>query len=450
MKRRLISILLCAALLLTTVPCLTAFADNSEINYRRIVEDMVNYFKGKEGDYSSVNRCDSNGCCSIGILQWNGVRALRLLKRVVGLNSADAKEILGSALYSEVVNSSENAWKGRSLSVDEGNRVSKVLDTSYGHQAQDDQAYEDISGYADHGYRLGVRTDPALEYFCDIENQYGSGGCESVVNKVKQVLGGVSTINSLDQFHNAILSYDHPYKSRRTATYNYIKQTLGYDTTGRLVTLPGKEVPINPADVCIGCPGEMFTDMPGKTNWAHTGIEYVLVAGLFCGTSPTTFSPDMHMSRAMLVQVLYNLSMSSPIEGQDAVSGSFLDVAPGKWYEKPILWAAGRGIVCGVAEGEFDPDSDVTREQIAVILSRYSELSGYDMSEDADLSKFTDADAVSEFAQEAMRWAVARGLISGESNKGVTRLNPKGAATRAQVACIIMRFATEIMTMTAQ
>ena len=444
MRRKLISMLLCAALLLTVLPC-TVFASNGEINYIRIVEDMVNYFKGKEGDYSSVNRCDSNGSCSIGILQWNGVRALRLLKRVVKLNPEDAKSILGSALYSEIVNSSDGAWKGRSLSVDEGSRVSKVLDTAYGHQAQDDQAYEDISGYADHGYRLGIRTDPALEYFCDIENQYGSGGCESVVSKAKQV-AGVSVFNSLDQLHNAILSYDHPYKTRRTATYNYIKQTLGYDTTGRLITLPDNGMTVDPADICIGCPGEMFTDMPGKTNWAHTGIEYVLVAGLFCGTSATTFSPDMPMSRAMLVQVLYNLSMSSPIEGEDAISGSFADVLPGKWYEKPILWAAGRGLVCGVADGQFDPDSDVTREQIAVILRRYSELCGCDLSADADLSGFADADEVSDFAQEAMRWAVASGLISGASNKGILTLNPKGAATRAQVACIIMRFATETVT----
>lgn len=446
MKRRLISILLCAALLMTVLPCIEVSASYDCINYKRVVADMVNYFKGKEGDYGSVNRADSNGSCSIGILQWNGVRAKSLLVRVIGLNPADAKDILGSALSAEILNTSVS-WKGRSLSVDEGARVSKVLDTSYGHKAQDDQAFEDISGYADHGYRLGIRTDPALEYFCDIENQYGSGGCESVVRKAKDYLG-VSTITSLDQFHQALKGYGHPYMTRRNATYNYIKNTLGYDTTGKLVTLPGLDEPpvIDPADVCIGCPGEMFTDMPGKTNWAHTGIEYVLVAGLFCGTSATTFSPDMSMSRAMLVQVLYNVDCGSTgWQTGDAPEGTFTDVAKGSWYEKVVLWAAGRGIVSGVGNGLFCPNADVTREQIATILYRYSELKGYDVSKSEAFTKFADADKVSDYAEKALHWAVAEGLISGETNKGVCNLNPQGAATRAQVACIMMRYVTEYL-----
>ncbi len=443
MKRRLISILLCAALLIAVIPCIAASAYD-EINYNRIVEDMVNYFKGKEGDYGTVNRADSNGACSIGILQWNGVRALRLLKRVASLNPSDAKSILGSTLYNEIVNSAESAWKKRSLTSDEGSRVSKVLDTSYGHKAQDDQAFEDISGYCDHGYRLGIRTDPALEYFCDIENQYGSGGCESVVRKAKEWLG-VSTITSLDQFHRALAGYGHPYMSRRTSTYNYIKG-LGYDTTGAMVTLPGKANYTDPADICIGCPGEMFVDMPGKTNWAHQGIEYVLVTGLFCGTSQTTFEPNTAMSRAMLVQVLYNLDCGSSVRrGEDAPSGSFEDVKAGAWYEKAILWAAGRDIVSGVGEGLFDPDGVVTREQIAVILYRYAEYMGSSTDAATELSGYEDADSISDYAKTALRWAVAEGLISGEKNNNKMRLNPQGAATRAQVASIIMRYATKFV-----
>lgn len=443
MKRRLISILLCAALLIAVIPCITASAYD-EINYSRIVEDMVNYFKGKEGDYGTVSRADSNGACSIGILQWNGVRALRLLKRVVSLNPNDAQSILGSTLYSEIVNSSESAWKKRALTSDEASRVSKVLDTTYGHKAQDDQAFEDISGYCDHGYRLGIRTDPALEYFCDIENQYGSGGCESVVRKAKEWLG-VSTITSLDQFHRALAGYGHPYMTRRNSTYNYIKG-LGYDTTGALVTLPGKGNYIDPADICIGCPGEMFIDMPGKTNWAHEGIEYVLVSGLFCGTSATTFEPNATMTRAMLVQVLYKLDCGSPVRyGEDAPAGSFVDVNPGAWYEKAILWAAGRDIVSGVGDGKFDPNGAVTREQIAVILYRYAEFMGFVTDASVELTDFEDAESVSDYAVKALRWAVAEGLISGEKNNGKLWLNPQNAATRAQVASIIMRYAVKFV-----
>lgn len=443
MKKRLISLLLCVALVMTFVPCITTSAAYSGINYGRIVEDMVNYFKGKEGDYHSVARTDSNAC-SIGILQWHGVRAKSLLVRIIGMNPSDAKSILGTTLSNEILNPNVS-WRYRTLTVDEGNRISKVLDTSYGHQAQDAQAYEDISGYVDHGYRLGIRTDPALEYFCDIENHYGSGGCESVVNKVKNGYG-ISTITSLDQFHKGVATYVNAYMTRRNSTYNYIKNTLGYDTTGALVMLPDSGTGIKPEDICIGCPGEMYTDMPGKTHWAHTGVEYVLIAGLFCGTSLTTFEPDMHMSRAMLVQVLYNLDCGAiKLEAEQLSEESFSDVLPGAWYEKVVLWAASRGVVSGVGEGLFNPNGDVTREQIAVILYRYSSLRGFDVSNSADLSKFSDAAEVSDFAEQAMHWAVAEGLISGETNKGVSSLNPKGAATRAQVACIIMRYATDFV-----
>lgn len=442
MKRKLISILLCAAILMTLVPAFSVSAAHSEINYKQIVADMVNYWKGREGTYTTVTN-DSGGV-SIGILQWHNVRALRLLNRIINMDTTQAYNLLGSSLYYEITNASNNAWNSRSLNSSEKSKISALIGTKNGISAQDSQAYEDISGYVDHGYSLGVRTDPALEYFCDIENAYGSGGCVSVVNKVKTGLG-VSLITSLDQFHRGVATYVNAYMSRRTATYNYIK-SLGYDTTGKLVTLPGSGNPepvIDPDDICIGCPGENFTDMPGKTNWAHVGIEYVLVAGLFCGTSATTFEPDADMSRAMLVQVLYNFDKSGNAWGADAPSGTFTDVAAGKWYEKVILWAAGREIVSGSGDGIFNPDGSVTREQIALILYRYAALKGYDVSKSAALTAYGDADKVSDYAEDAMRWAVAEKLISGATVKGVTNLDPQGAASRAQVACIIMRFATE-------
>lgn len=441
MKRRLISILLCAVLLTALGGSIPAAAAYDGINYDRITADMVNYFKGKEGDYGSVNAYDGNAC-SIGILQWHGARALGLLKRVAALNASDAKRILGTSLYNEIVNSAESAWKTRTLSGSEASRVSEVLDTAYGHQAQDKLAHEDISGYCDHGYRLGIRTDPALEYFCDIENQYGAGGCENVVKRAKEWLG-VTTITSLDRFHRALAGYGHPYMTRRNSTYNYIK-SLGYDTTGALITLPDEDT--DPDDECVGCPGGHFTDMPGKSDWAHGGIEYAIAAGLLCGTSATTFSPDMTMSRAMTVQLLYNFDCRSvEMAGTDAPRGTFTDVPAGRWYEKAVLWAAGRDIVSGVGDGRFDPDAAVTREQIAAMLYRYAQAKGCDTGGRAALTGFPDAESISAFACAPLQWAVAVGLISGETNNGVTTLDPQGVATRAQAACIAMRFDKSIV-----
>lgn len=131
--------------------------------------------------------------------------------------------------------------------------------------------------------------------------------------------------------------------------------------------------------------------------------------------------------------------------GTDAPRGTFTDVSAGRWYEKAVLWAAGRDIVSGVGDGRFDPDAAVTREQIAAMLYRYAQAKGCDTDGRAALTGFPDAESVSAFACAPLQWAVAVGLISGETNNGVTTLDPQGVATRAQAACIAMRFDKSIV-----
>lgn len=179
-----------------------------------------------------------------------------------------------------------------------------------------------------------------------------------------------------------------------------------------------------------------FSDV--KTSaWYHEDVQYVSENGLMKGTGENLFSPDATTTRGMIVTILYRL------EGEPSPTGAcpFQDVASGKYYEKAITWAAENGIVSGFSADTFGPDQNITREQMAAILYRYATYKKYDVSAAGDLSKFPDADKVSSYAVDAMKWANAAGLING-SNDG--KLYPAGNATRAQVAAILTRFCKNI------
>ena len=186
------------------------------------------------------------------------------------------------------------------------------------------------------------------------------------------------------------------------------------------------------------CPSAKFMDVPDESNWAHKGIDYAVSHGLFAGTSDNTFSPDDSMTRAMMVTVLWRFA------GKPTASGTnpFRDVPTNAYYYEPVLWAAANGVVSGVSADRFDPNGKITREQIAAIMYRYTDKQGYDTSEQADLSVFPDANKVSGYAVTPIAWANKAGLINGDSVNGVSYIKPKDNATRAQVAAILMRYAT--------
>ena len=168
-------------------------------------------------------------------------------------------------------------------------------------------------------------------------------------------------------------------------------------------------------------------------DWFYDAVRYAYETGLMDGVGDNLFAPNSQTTRAQLVTILYRL------EGEPEVSGTsgFTDVEADTWYTDAVVWAAENGIVNGVSETEFAPGKDITREQLATILFRYAEAKGYDVSARADLSAYTDADQIQSYAAESVAWAVAEGLIQGfEDNT----LRPAGNATRAQIATILMRF----------
>lgn len=171
-------------------------------------------------------------------------------------------------------------------------------------------------------------------------------------------------------------------------------------------------------------------------HWAHDAIEAVCAEGLMRGMSEAAFEPETTMTRAMLVTVLYRMA------GEPSVTGTvpYTDVSDGLWYTDAILWASENGIVEGIGRGLFDPDGGVTREQMATIFYRYADYADFDVSARAELSVFPDAPQCSSYAAAPVSWAVGVNLLQGTRKVDKIYLDPQGFATRAQVATVIRRF----------
>lgn len=182
------------------------------------------------------------------------------------------------------------------------------------------------------------------------------------------------------------------------------------------------------------CPSKPYHDVD-TGRWYHEGIDYAIAHGLMNGVGNGMFEPESSMTRAMLVTVLWRYA-GSPAGWENP----FTDVPNGSWFTQAVAWAAENGIVNGVGNHKFEPDSNITREQMAAILFRYAAMSGFDTSARGNLDQYPDRGDVSGYAVEPLSWAVAEGLIKGTDNGNGILLDPQGNATRAQVATIIMRF----------
>lgn len=212
----------------------------------------------------------------------------------------------------------------------------------------------------------------------------------------------------------------------------------------RTEAIPATGVP----ETCPGgpaCPGYAFRDMPAPSIWSHAGLDYCIYHGYIAGTSATTVSPDGVCTRAQLVSILYRVQgeptkvngyelkkLGSPFRG---------DVPSDAWYTDAIWWAKLTGVVSGMSATTFDPDGEITREQLAVILYNYTKkFAPGSLTATGSLAGFPDAGSVSGWARTEMAWAVGNGLISGVGENGVAYLRPEGCATRAQVATILMNY----------
>lgn len=179
-----------------------------------------------------------------------------------------------------------------------------------------------------------------------------------------------------------------------------------------------------------------FADV-AEDDWFAQAVSFVASEGLMQGTGEDSFSPNATTTRGMIVTILYQL------EGKPAVSGAaFSDVSSGDYYADAVAWAAQLGLVSGYGNGQFGPNDAITREQTAAILYAYAQYKGWVKDQaDATLDGFQDQAQVSDYAVEALAWAVDAGLISGTSQD---TLSPAGTATRAQAAVMLMHFCQDV------
>ena len=196
--------------------------------------------------------------------------------------------------------------------------------------------------------------------------------------------------------------------------------------------------------VTVGVSYVKATETPSETkfndvsanDWFASAVDYVTGKGMMNGTADNTFSPKANTTRGMVVTVLYRL------ENQPSTSAaSFTDVASGAYYANAVAWANANGIVSGYGSGKFGPNDKVTREQLAAILYRYAQYKKYDVSGANSLDGYTDVQSVSSYAVPALQWANAAGVVNGKSG---SKLDPKGYATRAEVAAMLMRFCENV------
>ena len=167
-----------------------------------------------------------------------------------------------------------------------------------------------------------------------------------------------------------------------------------------------------------------------ESDWFYRSVKFAYAGGLMRGVSDTEFSPDTDVTRAMFVMILYRIEKEP-----QAGSTSFADVEIGDYYEKAVAWANANGIVSGVSEKRFAPNEPITREQMATIIYRYAAFKGYDIRTSGKIA-YTDSSDISDYAKDAVSWAAEEALMAGHADG---RFLPRENATRAQTAAVFMR-----------
>lgn len=276
-----------------------------------------------------------------------------------------------------------------------------------------------------------------LKHECDVSvvRRTWSQMAEFANNK-----GGLAFIH-MPNYYPDTLNWDCAVDGHKwEVTENFAPTGLHDGRYTRVCSICGeKEQTVSEGGLCemgASCPGQNFPDMPDAEHWSHNSIEYVLEYALLSGLGDGRFDPNGSMTRSMLVNVLWRIA------GKPAptASVSFSDVRAGAWYTDSVLWAAENKVAAGVGNGKFNPNGNVTREQIAVILYNFCKYQQIDIASGQSLSGFEDHINVSGWALEAVSWAAVQGYIFGKVNSGTLKLDPQGNATRAEVSSILMRY----------
>ena len=298
-------------------------------------------------------------------------------------------------------------WYDGNTRVSDPYNVTKTVTLTAGWDYKDD----------DHGSSSSGSSSSVRRY--DIEADAGRGGDISPDGRVRVRRGENQTfrISADDGYEIYDVEVDgESVGAVSRYTFENVREDHTISATFRQTGAQTEEAQLPFLDVAEGA-------------WYYDAVTYCYENGIMDGTSSVSFAPNMLLNRAMMAQVLYNLA-----DGTASTAAGFPDVAASAWYADAVNWAAANGYVTGYDNGSFGPEDSLTREQLAVILYRYAgspEPTG-------SLDGFTDAASTSDYAVDALRWAVGEGLLTGKDGG---RLDPAGTASRAELAQILARFA---------
>ena len=214
---------------------------------------------------------------------------------------------------------------------------------------------------------------------------------------------------------------DHGYDAAKLQDENFLRQLGIADATGIAQKYGlGK-----------GMPQSGFTDGPDDA-WYREAVEYVRDQGIMFGMEDTYFGAAQSLERSHFVTMIYRMAG----EPQVQFIPEYLDVPDGTFYSLPVTWATKAGVITGYLDGTFGPANMMTREELATMIYRYAKGKGIDVSEKVELERFPDYQSVTSFAEEAVEWAVAKGIITGDQG----HIQPQKGASRADTATMIMRY----------
>lgn len=248
----------------------------------------------------------------------------------------------------------------------------------------------------------------------------------------------------LNNVYGYRIQYSVSYNNTSQRKYGYDLIELRSDTTSYTIKVSSSWNFINSTeelnivnsfrikDTISKTNGIPFTDVK-QSDWFYNSVKYTYEHNMITGLNKYTFGPYRKLSRAMLVTILWRM------EGAPMISTNrFSDIKTSDWYAPAVNWAANNYIVSGYASGKFGPNDDITREQLCAILMNYSRYKKIDISKRADITKFKDSEKTQSYFRDAVSWCLASNIISGKDNG--TILDPRGTATRSEVAAMITNY----------
>ena len=336
-----------------------------------------------------------------------------------------------------------DADKGDTISIDMGDETEvpgEIFEEVAGKDVTVEFELEDGISWTVNGQDIPTATD-----FSDLDLgvDMGTSGIDvDVINTVTGELGSVQITLAHDGEFGFALTLTAPLGKENAGYwanlyhYNEAGETLNFETSGKIDDEGDVALRMTHASQYAIVIDDKSHDLPftdlGENQWYEAAVRYAYTHDIMEGMSATKFSPNISLTRAQAVQVLYNL------EGQPTVSGNaaFPDLVE-EWYKPAIAWAEQTGVVDGYEDGTFRPENAVTRQEFAQMMYNYAKYKGCDLTAEGDLSQFPDGDSVQPWAETAMSWANGNALINGHDDG---TLKPGGTTTRAQAASILMRF----------